>query len=337
VFHNTSNGYCRIHEQFGMDAKPLGCQLYPYQIVPTFNGEATVTGRFDCPTVRKNHGASYADEMPQLRKFEKKLTLPDSFDEQQCDALDRDQIESLCEFTSTLMHGFDRGEGRALFIASLCSWLAKMNNTDLDRAALAGAFADLKTQVDVAVVTPVKRPGLIHRLTFRTLLGLYLRRDEDVLDGRAGRFSRLMSMIALVFGFGSFRGLGVIHPSGKVRKARLFRDGPKIVDQTALELHWRMITVKLTSFQFFGSAYYGRDMLSGLRSLAMLYPYVLATAKYRAGNRGSPTVDAEDVDYAVSVIEHSFGRSPVLAQGFAHVLEAVLMDREMFTRLVLTV
>jgi hypothetical protein len=178
---------------------------------------------------------------------------------------------------------------------------------------------------------------LIHRITFRTLLGLHLRRDEDVLDGRAGRFGRLMSMIAVVFGFGSFHGLGIVHPTGRLRRAKLFHGGPAIADPSVLDLHWRMVGDKLASLQFFGSACYGRDLLGGLRAVSMMYPYVMAAAKYRAANRSSSTIDAEDIDYAVSVIEHAFGRSPVLAQGFARALESVLMDREMFARLVMTI
>src|SRR4051794_18782344 len=52
VFLNEANGRCRIHEQFGAEKKPLGCRLFPFQITPTFGSEASVTARFDCPTVR---------------------------------------------------------------------------------------------------------------------------------------------------------------------------------------------------------------------------------------------------------------------------------------------
>ncbi len=337
VFHNQANGYCRIHEQFGVDVKPLGCQLYPFQIVPTFDGEATVTTRYNCPTVRKNFGAPHAKELPQLRAFAKKMDLPDGFDDSVCAGLSQDQIESLCEFTDTLLHGFARGESRALFIAYLCDWIASRQPAELSRESLAAAYPELRRQVEAAVAAPPTRPGLLHRLTFRTVLGLCLRRDEDVIDRRAGRVSRLLAMFKFVFGFGGFKGLGVIHPPGTLARAKLFGPGPMISDPSATDLHWRMISVKLQSLQFFGSANYGRDVLSGLRSLSMLYPYVIACAKYRAANRDSSSIEAEDIDYAVSVIEHSFGRSPVLAQGFARVLEAVLMDRAAFTQLILTI
>ena len=78
VFLNRGNKLCRIHEQFGEEAKPLGCQLYPFQITPTFVGDATVTGRYDCPAVRKNEGAPYANSSPQLRRYASQLNFPQS-------------------------------------------------------------------------------------------------------------------------------------------------------------------------------------------------------------------------------------------------------------------
>src|SRR5438477_12188738 len=38
LFLNESNGLCRIHEKFGVEAKPLGCRVFPFQIAPTFAG-----------------------------------------------------------------------------------------------------------------------------------------------------------------------------------------------------------------------------------------------------------------------------------------------------------
>src|SRR4051794_21060190 len=64
VFLNESNGRCLIHEQFGADPKPLGCRLFPFQISPTFPGAATVTARYECPTVRKNHGEPHSNALP---------------------------------------------------------------------------------------------------------------------------------------------------------------------------------------------------------------------------------------------------------------------------------
>jgi Fe-S-cluster containining protein len=339
VFLNLENGRCRIHEQFGADAKPLGCRLFPFQISPTFAGEASVTARYDCPTVRKNIGQPHADQLHELRRYAHELRPNRFFDEPTCCYLEQDQIQAVVEFVATLMNGFSSAAQRALFIAYLCDALQTMQVDELDRVVLAKMFPILKQQVEQATNPQGKREGkrvgLMQRIAFRMLLGMYLRRDEDVLNRRASRFGRAIAMVKFVLGFGGFRGLGVNHPSGQFRKSKLFkRNSLQASNQETFDLHWRMIRNKLESFQFMGPSNGGRNFLIGLRSLALLYPLVAAAAKYRAANRGASAIEPQDVDYAVGAIEHSFGRSAVLNQKWIGSIEKLLMQREVFTRLV---
>jgi Fe-S-cluster containining protein len=337
VFLNRQNNLCRIHADFGVDVKPLGCRLYPFQISPTFSGEATVSPRYTCPTVRKNVGVSHREALPELRQLAKKMQFPDFFDPATTCNLDRDQTYAVCEFASTLVHAFSQNDQRALFLIALCDFLSSLSVDELDRESLGTAFIQIKQGVEAAAVHTIKRPGWFTRLAFRTYLGLHLRRDEDVLDGRAGRLERVKAMIAFVLGIGSFKGLGVVHPAGTLGKARFFTPQLSSNDPAVFELHWRMIATKLMSLHFIGAANHGRDLLAGLRSLALLYPLVAAAAKYRAGNRGASVVEIEDVDYAVGVIEHNFGRSRVLAQPFARQIEKLLLEPQLFLRLVKTI
>jgi Fe-S-cluster containining protein len=337
VFLNLANGRCRIHEQFGAESKPLGCRLFPFQITPTFKGEATVTGRFDCPTVRKNIGAEHGEELPNVRRLAGTMELPDGFDEKICCHLGREQIEMVVEFVGTMLPGFKTDAQRALFIVLLCDGLAGTGVDELDRSSLAGAFTKLKELVEAMTSRNVERPGIIHRLAFRTLLGMYLRRDEDVLNRRAGRISRTIAMLAFVLGFGSFRGLGRSHPKGKLRRARFFQSSLHVYAPDTLALFWRLIRITLESFQFMGAGNSGQDFLHGLRSLAMLYPLVLAAAKYSAANRDAARIEIQDVEYAVAAIEHSFGRSAILKQPFTRSLEKALRDPKVFVRLIMTI
>jgi hypothetical protein len=66
----------------------------------------------------------------------------------------------------------------------------------------------------------------------------------------------------------------------------------------------------------------------------LLYPLVLAVAKYNAGNRGASQIEPEDVDGAVAAIDHSFGRSAVLSQSHVRSLECTLLEPTAFTRLI---
>jgi lysine-N-methylase len=261
LFLNDANGLCRIHEQFGAANKPLGCRVFPFQISPTFKGEASVLGRMDCPTIRKNVGAPYTEEVSNLRRYASQINLSNIFDEQLTCGLSREQIEAVCEFILTLMNGFARDDQRALFIIYFCHWLGQQDIAHLDRASLAQIFPQLKQLVETATSAPVKRPNAFQRFAFRTLLGLYLRRDEDVLNGRASRIGRMLALTNIIFGGGSFHSLGVAHRAGKLRRARLFKQPLEPRDTTTFALFWRMIRNRLESFQFMGERNSHRNFL----------------------------------------------------------------------------
>jgi lysine-N-methylase len=334
LFLNESNGLCRIHEQFGVANKPLGCRVFPFQIAPTFDGEASVIGRFDCPTIRKNAGADFAEAHAELRRFASQMELSDTFDEQTRSRLMRDQIAAVGDFVGTMMNAFSQGAERAVFIASLADLLEMTDPAEVSRDTLASIFPRLKELVEANCKAQTRRPGWFTRMAFRTMLGLYMRRDEDVLTGRAGRLARTIALTKIVLGFGSFRAMGLSHRPGKLSHARLFRS--TIAQPTADEfaLLWRVIRNRLDSFQFMGRGNNDRNFLSGLRSLALLYPLVVAVSKYSAGDRGATSLSADDIDYAVASIEHSFGRLRVLNESMMRSIEKLLLDSKKFNRLV---
>ncbi len=336
VFLNEANGLCRIHEQFGVEAKCLACRMYPFQITPTFRGEASISARYDCPTVRRNVGDPHADALPLLRRYTDKFPNPQGFDDATRCHLNREQITAVAEFLGTLMGGFAQNDQKAMFIVYLADVLSLTAADQIDRSALAGIFGSLKLQIESAAAGPVTRPGLIHRLAFRTLLALHLRRDEDILDRRASRIGRLLAMAVFVPGFGSFRGLGLHHPAGPLRRSGLFKSSPPPSTE-AFALLWRLVRNKLDTFSFMGGANGQRDFVTGLRSLALLYPLVLAAARHSAASRNSPAIEAPDVNYAVAAIEHSFGRTAILSQGFVRTIEKLLLERKSFMRLVRTI
>lgn len=55
------DGRCRIHAEFGADAKPLACRMFPLQLVP-LEKQALLTTRRSCPTAA-------ADEGPELEQY----------------------------------------------------------------------------------------------------------------------------------------------------------------------------------------------------------------------------------------------------------------------------
>ena len=258
------------------------------------------------------------------------------FDEPTLCHLDRDQVEAIIEFASTLMMGFQRSDQRAIFLNALCDQLAMMQVDKLDRSRLAQLFPLLKRYVESTTIAAVEAPGRAQRMAFRTLLGMYLRRDEDVLDKRATRLGRAVGLTRVVLGRGGFHSLGVAHPRGACAP-RLF-DSSGSHDVELFALHWRMVRNKLESFQFMGSSQRNRNLLDGLRSLALLYPLVrrgreVSALATKVGMRSAPMMSITPSRRSNT---HSDGAT-CSTRGWARRLERMLTDATTFARLAVTV
>lgn len=62
----SPQGRCRIHEEFGEEAKPLVCRMFPYQIVP-LERFAYLTVRRNCPTAAKEIGPTLEEQTHEWR------------------------------------------------------------------------------------------------------------------------------------------------------------------------------------------------------------------------------------------------------------------------------
>lgn len=335
VFLNASNGLCRIHEQFGASRKPLGCRLFPFHIAPTFEGHASVTARMDCPSVVRNEGDPHTSQRGELEQLARELKPGKGFDLQTMCGLERRHVELIIEFLTTMLRTVPDPRGRALFLALFCDWLSEQSIAGPDREDLGEAYSLVRQQTEAALADQPRPPNAVIRMALRSLLALYLRRDEDLLSRRASRLRRVAASGAIAAGLGDLRQLGADHPPAPLRKAKLFHRPPTPTPEVCEPL-WRLIGVKLASFQFMGAANQGRDLLVGLRSVAMLYPLTVAAARCVAAGADRDVIRRDDMDFAIQAIDHSFGRSDVLRWSYVRSLENFLLRRDVYTRMVLT-
>lgn len=68
VFYNDANKHCRIHEEFGYDAKPLTCRMAPLQMV-ALEDFAYVTLRRFCPSAAADQGRRMKDHIDEYRRM----------------------------------------------------------------------------------------------------------------------------------------------------------------------------------------------------------------------------------------------------------------------------
>lgn len=64
----TDQGRCRIHQDFGFDAKPLVCRMYPLQLVPV-DQTAWLTLRRSCPTAAADRGREVVEYRDEVRRY----------------------------------------------------------------------------------------------------------------------------------------------------------------------------------------------------------------------------------------------------------------------------
>jgi len=135
------------------------------------------------------------------------------------------------------------------------------------------------------------------------------------------RANRTWVLMLILWGRGAFRPLGKEHPDVPLAKAGLFcgktppagaAPGSTSPDNVVWECYWRMMTARIEARQFFGAAYYGLPLFTGLRALVQTYALVRAAAQCRAAAHAAASIGPADVHYAVGAVDHSYGRSRLL-------------------------
>ena len=62
------DGLCRIHREFGLAAKPLICQMFPFQLVP-LDDHAGLTLRRFCPSAAADQGRNIEEYLDDARRM----------------------------------------------------------------------------------------------------------------------------------------------------------------------------------------------------------------------------------------------------------------------------
>ena len=270
IYLDEDTNLCKIHGKFGEKMKPLGCRVYPWNVVSTFPGEYSAIPRLDCPPARRGEGATCESARMELRNYVSDLKLSGGFDEYDLEGVDPDRMRKIIELLFERCVGDETDAvlvGRRLNIAAdRFEQLTApfLNDLDLDEilpSAMSRIVADANENV-------VRKLPVVHRWNMASLLAGYLRRDEETLAGGAGaRVERTITIAKMVFSGASLRELGSEHPEGVVKSSLLFNKPIANLGQIDWEPWLTMVRLRLQAYQFFGPANYGCSVYDGLRSL----------------------------------------------------------------------
>ncbi|MFA5204514.1 MAG: YkgJ family cysteine cluster protein [Lentisphaeria bacterium] len=329
VFLDGVRNRCRLEEVAGAAAKPLGCRIYPFNLVTLFPGVLSCGVRFDCPAVRSNQGRELDAWRQQILDYAMALHPGGhGLDLKTLAHLEPPTVRLLADsFRTFLAESAGRLSPGA---QTVVLWRAVQRF-----AGLGPAFVnDRETMAEILprmlakfAPDPAEErrgvPGAVSRALFRLWLANYWRRDQEWSGSRGAgaRLRRAWLLVCLMAGHGSPAGLSSEHPDLALGRAGLFRleppvqplPGPAASDAAEVWECWRRwLGGRLETWQWFGAAGYGQDLWGGLRSLLQAGLLVAATARVSAAAAGRPRLAAADVQYAVGAIDHAFGRSPLL-------------------------
>lgn len=329
VFLSLDNR-CLLHEKHGPDAKPLGCRLYPFVLVPA-GDHWRLSLRFGCPSVANNHGRVITDHAAELQRLAALYGQHQAGEAVPPPPLQGNQVlpwRDLWRLTRGILRLFDQANQPLQWRWRLC-----LGVVEQCRQARLDALTDSRLEEFLDLITPtvaaelsvrledLPPPSWIGRVLFRQLASVYARRDRGPNQGPAAR-SRLGLLLA---------GWKFAWGSGQLPLVNRLLDGLTFagLEQPAgplgaevEQLLTRYYHVKIAALQFCGVRNFGLGFWEGLEALALTFPVILWLTRGLAGKNLSRLQAAA---LATGIVDDGFGFNAVLATRrlrFAHHLLA---------------
>jgi len=316
------DGRCRIHAEFGFEAKPIACQLFPFHLTPNSSGGISMGINFACQSVLENKGAELHSHQSDLRKMAAQLpevsggsTPPPML----TDALRASQreVDSLVKHIDQWLRDASlslavRLDGLAWAIASLTK--AKLENVRdssfndlLD--VLFGALPDELTHY------PIEPPTARQKRMLR--LAVFARTEDPKLNiiakqgGLRLRWNQLQRSRRFKSGRGFAPRVGEGWPdqapletTESVQPASAINDAATIDD-----LMTRYLRASVLGGRCWGPGYYGWSMIAGLQALMLNIAVIGWLARLHASGRGLAAIDIIAARAALGRVDRTAGRA----------------------------
>ena len=316
------NNLCRIHAEFGEEAKPFACRIFPFSVRPVQRGWQ-VSFRFDCPSSARSGGKPIGEYRGWLGALVKELNhVPPPQDDSA--NLPRG-VRATVEETGLILGRFNRWVtnaecstaqrliGAARITATLQgATLAKVRGhrlaelLDLLFAALPAESAAVPPSATVRQRRMLRQLAFVHaehvtlaelRSSFWSRLGKRRRQLANARRFLAGRGAvpRLPEFERPVtFEAAETVGIASEHCGG--------------VDP----LLGRYLAARLGGRSVFGDGYYGWSVFSGLSALWLSVAVAGWLARCRAAADGRTSLCFDDVAHAIGIVDRAATRLPSL-------------------------
>ncbi|VTS02384.1 YkgJ family cysteine cluster protein [Tuwongella immobilis] len=312
-------GGCRIHSEFGSDAKPLACRIFPFVFVPT-GDHWRLSLRYACPSAAANQGRALNTHLPDLRGYANALEIQEGIAGRQLlPPMPRGQsmpwedvliigraLRSIVESTRFPL------ETRLRQLAAMTQLGRKLRFEKITGQRLRELMELLRNELDASIITApeeVVPPTWIGRLLFRQQLAIYARKDTGTNRGlsRRGRLALLQAAWRFAQGTGTVPPLHGLIPNIRFEE----------VDQSSTELpeavheqFSRFYAVKLESLQCCGPTNFHYTLWDGVDSLLMTFPTIVWLSRCL-----HQLPIEEQWLQALRMVDDNFGFNPLLGSG----------------------
>ncbi len=319
-----SDGRCRIHAEFGLEAKPLACQMFPFVLVPGEKG-IQVGLSYACPSMINNRGADIASHTEDVRRMAR--LLPELHQGKTRPVMLTSRLAASREEEDAVARAFERLFGRVdLPMANRldgAAWLTSMlRQAKLDNVR----DSRLRDLLDLLVETfeeeiDAAGPQDPSPRRMKVLRQIAFAHVEDVKIGSArGRGIGGLAIRQFWRHHAYGRGRGVVPPIAQtwptdLRFDMADRAGPATAedDVRAIDaLLLRYLRSRILAGRAWGPGYYDLPIITGLEALWMMIAATGWLARLHAGAHGRTSLTMPDVEAALLRTDRAAGRAPWL-------------------------
>ncbi|MCA9284230.1 MAG: YkgJ family cysteine cluster protein [Phycisphaerales bacterium] len=313
-------GRCRIHAEYGLEAKPLACQMFPFSLAPAERGVA-VGLNFACQSVLENKGAALSSHVPDIARLA--ALVPEAAPTGRPPLLTPRLRASDAEAAAlvAVLDGWMaraevpidvRLEGLAWLAQSL--WSARLDRVREER------FVELLSTLAMALPDelehlPTEPPASRH---WRLLRQAVHARTEDLRLAEVVRRARwrivleqLRTSRRFARGRGTVPSIGDAGPNGAtfaaVAQAGAAADGADA--EAVADLLTRYVRATILGGRFFGGGYYGWPLAHGVAAIALNASATSWLSRLYAVGAGRGRIELADVQAALGRIDRHSGRA----------------------------
>ncbi|MGI9014128.1 MAG: YkgJ family cysteine cluster protein [Phycisphaerales bacterium] len=315
------DGRCAIHAEFGYEAKPIACQMFPFSLTPV-EGGAMMGINFACQSVLENKGAALptherelrrmAGRLPEVRSLERPPMLTNTL---RAAPIEVEAIRNGIDGWLARRHELPlqtRLDGLAWLIGSLHQ--AQLEHVREERFVelFATLLSALPAELELVEIDPIGRTRM------RLLRQAAFARTEDPKISSIATRNR----IAVVFGqwlrsrrFASGRGtaphIAEEWPDNvNLREVETVGPAENEAETAAIDdLMTRWLRATVLGSRTWGAGYYGWPIVAGLSSMMLNVAVVSWLARLHARGNGRDGITIVDVRAALSRVDRASGRA----------------------------